>query len=93
MSDPRKEFIKDPFNEDKTKAYLAHTALENKNKKALNLPFSITFENFTNHVGTIKQSKRLLDVRHYNAYLLIPRLVYHLSTKLHRQIMSQHLGK
>jgi hypothetical protein len=27
-SDPWKEYIKDPFNEDKTKAYLAHTALE-----------------------------------------------------------------
>jgi hypothetical protein len=27
-SDPWKEYIKDPFNEDKTKAYLAHTVLE-----------------------------------------------------------------
>ncbi len=28
MNDPWKEYIKDPFNEDKTKAYLAHTVLE-----------------------------------------------------------------
>ncbi len=90
-SDPWKEYIKDSFNKDKTKAYLAHTALESK--KALNPPFGITFENLTNDAGTIEQSKQLLDVRHYNAYLLIPRLVYHLSTKLHRQIMSQRLGK
>jgi hypothetical protein len=27
-SDPWEEYIKDPFNKDKTKAYLAHTALE-----------------------------------------------------------------
>ncbi len=27
-SDPWKEFIKDPFNEDKMKAYLAHNAVE-----------------------------------------------------------------
>ncbi len=48
--------------------------------------------NLTNDVGTIKHSKRLLDVRHYNACLLIPWLVYHLSTKLNRQILSQYLA-
>ncbi len=62
-------------------------------KKALNSPFGITFKNLTNDVETTEQSKWLLDVRHYNVYLLIPRLVYYLSTKLHRQIMSQCLSK
>ena len=82
MSDPWGEYIKDPFNENKMKAYLGHTALESKKikKLPLNPPFSIAFKNLTNDVGTIEQSKWLLDVRQYNAYLLIPQLVYHLST-------------
>jgi hypothetical protein len=77
------EYIKDPFNNKKTRAYLSHTVLESKQaNKPMNPPFGITFENLTTNIGPIEQQRRLLDVRHYNAYLLIPRLVYHLSIKL-----------
>ncbi len=89
-----KEYIKDPFNDEKTRAYLSHTVLESKKaKKPMNPPFGITFENLTTKVGPIKQQRRLLDVRHYNMYFLIPRLVYHLSIKLCRKIMSQRMGR
>jgi hypothetical protein len=88
-----KEYIKDPFNNNKKRAYLSHTVLESKKaKKPMNPPFGITFENLTTNAGPIEQQRCLLDVRHYNAHLLIPRLVCHLSTKLCQQIMSQRMG-
>ncbi len=43
-------------------------------------PYGITYESLTSNVGTIDNGQRRCDVWHYNAYLLVPRLVYHLST-------------
>ncbi len=34
----------------------------------------------------------LIDVRHYNAYLLVPRL-YHLSTELKNNVIHNHIGQ
>ncbi len=36
---------------------------------------------------------RLIDVWHYNAYLLVPRLVYHLSTKLKNNAIHNRIGQ
>jgi hypothetical protein len=36
---------------------------------------------------------RLIDVQHYNAYLLVPRLVYHLSTKLKNNAIHNCIGQ
>ncbi len=91
---PLERIYQRPLQQRKTKAFLVHAALESKKtKKPINPPFGIGFENMTGDIGTIKQSKQLLDVKHYNAYLLISRLVYHLSIKLCWQIMTQRLGK
>jgi hypothetical protein len=89
-----RENISKTLSTKKTKAYLVHTALESKKtKQPIKPPFGIGFVNLTGNVATIEQFKQLLDVRRYNVYLLIPRLVYHLSIKPCQQIMSQHLGK
>ncbi len=45
-------------------------------------PYGITYDSLTYDVGTVDRQERKIDVQHYDAYLLVPRLVYHLSTKL-----------
>ncbi len=93
-SQSRQEYIKEPFNDEKNKGLLKSHLLEfKKAKKPMNLPFCITFKNLSTNVGSIKQQRLLLAVRHYNGYLIIPRLVYHLSIKLCQQIMSQRMGR
>ena len=90
-----KKYIANPFDETATQKYLQETTLECKDNSGtkLNPPFVITFENITKDVGLVKEGKRLLDVRHYNAYLLIPRLVYHISTKLKHTSLNMRLGR
>ena len=46
-------------------------------------PYGITYESVTMDLGTVatKHSVRKVDVRLYNAYLLIPGIVLHLSSK------------
>ncbi len=41
----------------------------------------------------LKTGACCIDARHYNAYLLIPRLVYHLSTKLKGDVIYKHFGQ
>ncbi len=44
-------------------------------------------------MGTFDKKYRKLDVRHFNSYLLVPRLVYTLSTKLKKEAIQNHIGK
>jgi hypothetical protein len=57
------------------------------------LPFCISFENLTSDVGLIEKQVHCIDARHYNAYLIVTRLVYHLSTKLMNDVVHICLGK
>jgi hypothetical protein len=46
-------------------------------------PYGITFDSVTADIGTIETGgKRKVDARHYNGYLLIPGLVYHMPSKI-----------
>jgi hypothetical protein len=56
-------------------------------------PYSITYESLTYNVGLLEKQVRLIDVRHYNAYLLLPRLVCHLSTKLKNNVIHNSIGQ
>jgi hypothetical protein len=38
-------------------------------------PHGISFENITSDVGLIEKQVHCIDARHYNAYLIVPRLV------------------
>jgi hypothetical protein len=44
-------------------------------------------------VGHIEKKKRLINVRHVNAFLIAPGIVYNLSTKLQKGVMHDHLGQ
>jgi hypothetical protein len=56
-------------------------------------PFGITYKSLTHNVGVVDRQMQLIDVRHYNAYLLVPRLVYHLSTKLKNNAIHNPIGQ
>jgi hypothetical protein len=42
-------------------------------------------------VGPIEKKRRLVNVRHMNAFLILPRIVYNLSTKLQKGVVHDHL--
>ncbi len=44
-------------------------------------------------VGLIKKKKRLIDVRHMNAFLIVPGIVCNLSMKLQKGELHDHLGQ
>jgi hypothetical protein len=45
----------------------------------------------TSDVGPVK--KKHIDVRHMNAFLIVPGIVYNLSTKLQKGVLHDHLGQ
>jgi hypothetical protein len=96
-SDDYTNYIKDPFNTDKTLRYLGVTSLcyrvpGTKGDRSYP-PYGITYESLTYNVGMLERQVQLIDVRHYNAYLLVPRLVYHLSTKLKNDAIHNPIGQ
>ncbi len=44
-------------------------------------------------MGFVVQKLRKIVVQHFNAYLLVPRLVYQLSTKLKKEAIHNRIGK
>jgi hypothetical protein len=96
-SDDYTNYIKDPFNKDTTSTYLKQTSPHQKvsgTKGECSFPpYGITYDSLTYDVGTVDRKERKIDVRHYNAYLLVPRLVYHLSTKLKNNAIHNRIGQ
>ncbi len=58
-------------------------------------PYGLTFASFTDDVGVVdKRTKTCaIDADHMNGYLIIPGIVYHLSTKLQKGVMHDCLGQ
>jgi hypothetical protein len=50
-------------------------------------------KNLTYDVGTLEKQVRNIDVRHLNAYLIVPKLAYHMSSKLKNESIDNLLGK
>ncbi len=96
-SDDYTNYIKDPFNKDTTSTYLTNTSPRQKvsgtNGERSFPPYGITYDSLTYDVGRIDRQERKIDVCHYNAYLLVPRLVYHLSTKLKKDAIHNRIGQ
>ncbi len=54
-------------------------------------PYAITFENLTTDVGPITTYEgRKIDARHYNGYLIIPGIVYHMASKITNSLVTDH---
>jgi hypothetical protein len=96
-SDDYTNYIKDPFNKDKTSNYLRvtspHYKVSGTKGECSFSPYGITYKSLTYDVGMLDRQVQLIDVQHYNAYLLVPRLVYHLSTKLKNNVIHNRIGQ
>jgi hypothetical protein len=56
-------------------------------------PYGILWMSLTSNVGPIEKKRRLINVRHMNAFLIVPGIVYNLSTKLQKGVLHDHLGQ
>ena len=56
-------------------------------------PYSIFWPSLTTNVGPVQAKARKIDVRHVNGYLIIPGIVYLLSTKLQKFVLNDRLGE
>jgi len=70
----------------------SHRMREPKAEKKIKPPNSIFWQSLTTDVGPVEQKSRLIDVRHVNGYLIIPGIVYLLSTKLQKRVLNDQLG-
>jgi hypothetical protein len=56
-------------------------------------PYAITFKNLTMDVGPITTYEvRKIDARHYNGYLIIPGIVYHMASKITNSLVTNRYG-
>jgi hypothetical protein len=62
-------------------------------QKKIKPPYSICWESLTSDVGPMEAKGRKIDVRHVNGYLIIPGIVYLLSTKLQKVVLNDRLGE
>jgi hypothetical protein len=56
-------------------------------------PYALTFENVTTDVGPVStHGERMIDARHYNGFLLIPGIVYHMASKITNSLVNDRYG-
>ncbi len=89
---------KNPFLVYKTnisQSYITITPSSRLKTKKFTPPYGLTFASFTDDVGVLdkKTKTSMIYAGHMNGYLIILRIVYHLSTKLQKGVMHDHLGQ
>ncbi len=87
-------FITDPFNISNRERFIEFISPERSKgrTKKIKPPYSIHWQSLTTDVGLVEQKSRFIDVRHVNGYLIIPGIVYLLSTKLQKAVLNDRLG-
>ena len=92
-------YVKNFFNWFTRQIHLNHTSpstLSSRHQtKKFTPPYGLTFTSFTDDVGVVdkKTRTRKINAGHMNGYLIIPGIVYHLSTKLQKGVTHDHLGQ
>jgi hypothetical protein len=55
--------------------------------------YAITFKNLTTNVGPITTyERRKIDAKHFNGYLIIPGIVYHMASKITNSLVTDRYG-
>jgi hypothetical protein len=87
-------FIRDPFNKSDREGFIEFISPERTKgrTKKIKPPYSIYWQSLTTDVGPVEKKSRIIDVRHVNGYLIIPGIVYLLSTKLQKAVLNDRLG-
>ena len=56
-------------------------------------PYALTFKSLTTDVGPVTTiGGRKIDARHYNEYLIIPGIVYHMASKITNSLVTDRYG-
>jgi hypothetical protein len=89
-------YIRNPFDLTTRKEFLNTISLpcldETKHNK-MSPPYAITFQHSTSDVGPVTTyNGRKIDARHYNGYLIIPGIVYHIAAKITNSIVTDRYG-
>ncbi len=93
------DYIKNPFDHVARLRYLNHmspsTPSSRHPTKKITPLYGLTFVSFTDDVEVIDKKTRTCTINadHMNAHLIIQGTVYHLSTKLQKGVMYDHLGQ
>jgi hypothetical protein len=89
-------YIRNPFDLNTRKDFLNTISLPCLDKTKgtkMNPPYAITFQHLTSDVGPVKiLTGRKIDARHYNGYLIIPGIVYHIAAKMTSSIVTDCYG-
>jgi hypothetical protein len=90
-------YINAPFDQIARKAWvktITFPCIEKTKTLDMTPPYGITYDSVTKDLGNLatKNSPRKVDVRLYNGYLLIPGIVYHLSSKTKSIRVSELFG-
>ena len=85
----------DPFNISNRERFIEFISPDEGTKgqnKKIKPPYSIFWQSLTTDVGPVEHKSRHINVRHVNGYLIIPGIVYLLSTKLQKAVLNDRLG-
>jgi hypothetical protein len=91
-------YIVNPFDQLTRKAFLktiTFKCMEDKKKSTMTPPYAIQLDSLTSDVGPVdanQGSMRKADARHYNAYLIIPGIVYHMASKIKNKRVNDLFG-
>ncbi len=89
-------FVKDPFNKlirEEFIEFISPDKTTEGRKNKMKPPYSIFWLSLTTDVGSVEAKARKINVRHVNGYLIIPGIVYLLSTKLQKFVLNDRLGE
>jgi hypothetical protein len=90
-------YIRSPFEGVARRAFvktITFPCIDDTKQSEMTPPYRITYESVTKDLGTVatKNGGRKVDVQLYNAYLIIPGIVLHLSSKAKSVEISKILG-
>jgi hypothetical protein len=87
-------YTKNPFDFTTRKDFLITiflTCIYKTKDTKMTPPYALTFENLTTNVGTVTTyGGRKIDAKHYNGFLIILGIVYHMASKITNSLVTNH---
>ena len=90
-----KAFLVNPLEADRLHKFTKKCLQSNEqrnDKQQVSPPYRITFKSITSNVRPISSGMQKLDVRHMNAYQIIPGIMYTLQARLHGVVVKKILN-
>jgi hypothetical protein len=89
-------YTKNPFDFTTRKDFLSTislTCIDKTKDTKMMPPYALTFESLTTDMGPVTTiGGRKIDARHYNGYLIIPGIVYHMASKITNSLVTDRYG-